>query len=186
MPDHRATYSVLKLLVNGSRMVDDYGSEDAIADYVELHPGADPVKVRAELNAELSRLDELQRTVDMRSRDRKGYTVGQLLATGSRFYLDDYSEEDAIQDYLELHPDASESQVRQALKAELADPNRITCILIDPQTSPYSSREEILAEIAEIEKLPATSEREDVLDMMRRWLEMKKRTKGRSGPSFGS
>ncbi|WP_428384121.1 hypothetical protein [Nevskia ramosa] len=52
-------------------------------------------------------------------RSRKDYTVGQLLATGSRFYVDEYSEDDAIEDYLSLHPEAVEADVRAELTREL-------------------------------------------------------------------
>jgi hypothetical protein len=49
---------------------------------------------------------------------RRQYTVYSLLAAGQRF-TDDYSEEDAIEDYLELHPDADEKAVRAELQMQL-------------------------------------------------------------------
>jgi hypothetical protein len=51
----RATYSVYGLLAAGSRFTDDYTEEDAIEQYLELHPGADEAAVRAELQAEIAR-----------------------------------------------------------------------------------------------------------------------------------
>lgn len=56
--DHRVKYSVLKLLTNGLRMTDDYSEEAAIEDYLRLHPEANRDTVRAELEAELLRLDK--------------------------------------------------------------------------------------------------------------------------------
>jgi hypothetical protein len=46
------------------------------------------------------------------------YSVYGLLAAGSRF-TDDYTEEDAIKKYLELHPEADETAVRAELAAEI-------------------------------------------------------------------
>jgi|GEM_PF-2688849 hypothetical protein len=51
--------------------------------------------------------------------DRRQYTVYGLLAAGMRF-TDDYSEEDAIEDYLQLHPGSDEAKVRAELQAEIA------------------------------------------------------------------
>jgi hypothetical protein len=48
-------YSVYGLLAAGSRFTDDYTEEDAIEQYLELHPGADEAAVRAELQAEIAR-----------------------------------------------------------------------------------------------------------------------------------
>lgn len=56
MADHRQNYSVLKLLVNGGRMLDDYTEDDAVSDYLKLHPEADEAEVRAELKRELASL----------------------------------------------------------------------------------------------------------------------------------
>jgi len=53
--DHRIAYSVHKLYVNGSRMVDDYTPVDAVRDYLKLHPDADQQAVRTELDAELAK-----------------------------------------------------------------------------------------------------------------------------------
>lgn len=58
MSDHRQNYSVLKLLINGLRMTDDYDEEAAVADYMRLHPEAQSEAVRAELEAELLRLEK--------------------------------------------------------------------------------------------------------------------------------
>lgn len=55
----------------------------------------------------------------LQAKDPATYTVYGLLAAGSRF-TDDYDEEDAVQDYLELHPDADPDAVRAELKAEIA------------------------------------------------------------------
>lgn len=53
---------------------------------------------------------------NLQSKDPRTYTVYGLLAAGSRF-TDDYGEEDAVEQFLQLHPDADEAAVR----AELAD-----------------------------------------------------------------
>lgn len=55
MTDHRQGYSVLKMFVNGQRMVDGYTEEDAIEDYLQLHPEASESEVRAELKRELAK-----------------------------------------------------------------------------------------------------------------------------------
>lgn len=55
MPDHRQDYTVMKLFVNGQRMVDDYSKDDAVADYVALHPDANPKDVRGELEREIAK-----------------------------------------------------------------------------------------------------------------------------------
>ncbi len=47
------TYSVHGLLAAGSRFSDDYGPEDAVEHYLELHPDADRAQVQAELDAEM-------------------------------------------------------------------------------------------------------------------------------------
>jgi hypothetical protein len=49
MADHRQDYSPSKLFVNGQRMTDDYTVEDAVAEYLRLHPEADETEVRAEI-----------------------------------------------------------------------------------------------------------------------------------------
>ena len=51
MADHRQDYSPTKLFVNGQRMVDDYTTEDAVSDYLRLHPDADEASVRREIEA---------------------------------------------------------------------------------------------------------------------------------------
>lgn len=56
--DHRVNYSVLDLYVVGLRMVDDYDEDAAVAYYMDLHPEANAVEVRAELESELLRLDK--------------------------------------------------------------------------------------------------------------------------------
>lgn len=53
--DHRQDYSPLKLYVNGQRMTDDYEVDDAVEDYVRLHPEAKADQVRAELVSELAK-----------------------------------------------------------------------------------------------------------------------------------
>lgn len=58
-------------------------------------------------------------TEQLRVKDRRTYTVFGLLAAGSRF-TDDYGADDAVRQYLELHPDADEKAVRDELDAELA------------------------------------------------------------------
>ncbi|MGK0556154.1 hypothetical protein [Bordetella bronchiseptica] len=53
----RRTYSVYGLFVAGQRFTDDFDQDEAVRQYVELHPDADPVSVRAELDAEIARRD---------------------------------------------------------------------------------------------------------------------------------
>jgi len=52
-------------------------------------------------------------------KDPKTYTVFGLLNAGLRF-SDDYDADDAVEQFLSLHPEALESDVRAALKAEMA------------------------------------------------------------------
>lgn len=56
MSDHRLRYSVLKLLVIGQRMTDVYTEDDAVTEFLELHPNAVEANVRAELARELAKL----------------------------------------------------------------------------------------------------------------------------------
>ncbi len=49
----------------------------------------------------------------------KGYTVFQLLASGSRF-TDDYDEAAAVDHYMRLHPEADQASVQAELDAEIA------------------------------------------------------------------
>lgn len=49
------SYSVYGLLVAGSRFTDDYDEDDAVEQYLELHPGTDPAAVRAELKIALAK-----------------------------------------------------------------------------------------------------------------------------------
>jgi len=49
------TYSVHALYVAGMRFIDDYSEDDAVEQYLELHPEADEAKVRAELIAEIAK-----------------------------------------------------------------------------------------------------------------------------------
>jgi len=51
------TYSVFALLVTGRRFTDDFTEDDAVRRYVKLHPGSDPAAVRAELDAEIKRME---------------------------------------------------------------------------------------------------------------------------------
>jgi hypothetical protein len=51
----RRTYSVYGLYVAGSRFVGDFGTDDAVSDYLELHPDADREAVAAELRAEIAK-----------------------------------------------------------------------------------------------------------------------------------
>ena len=43
--------SPLELFDKGERMFDDYTVDNGVEDYLQLHPGADPVAVRAEIEA---------------------------------------------------------------------------------------------------------------------------------------
>lgn len=49
MADHRQDYTPTRLFLNGQRMVDDYTADDAVADYMSLHPDADETEVKAEV-----------------------------------------------------------------------------------------------------------------------------------------
>jgi len=49
MKDHRQEYSPERLYLNGRRMMDDYTTSDALADYMRLHPQADEDAVRQEI-----------------------------------------------------------------------------------------------------------------------------------------
>lgn len=51
--------------------------------------------------------------------DRSKYSVYEMLAAGMRF-TGDYTEDDAVDDYLKEHPGADENAVRAELKAEIA------------------------------------------------------------------
>lgn len=53
--DHRQDYSILHLYLVGARMTDDYTRDNAVEDYLRLHPEADGAEVRAELNRELAK-----------------------------------------------------------------------------------------------------------------------------------
>jgi hypothetical protein len=50
--------------------------------------------------------------------DRSTYSVHELFAAGLRF-TDDYTEDDAGEDYLALHPGADEAAVRAELQVEI-------------------------------------------------------------------
>lgn len=49
-----STYSVHALYVAGMRFTDDYTEDDAVEQYMELHPGADEAKARVELAAAIA------------------------------------------------------------------------------------------------------------------------------------
>jgi hypothetical protein len=53
--DHRQDYSILRLYLVGARMHDDYSRDDAVEDFVRMHPDADPAEVRAELDREMAK-----------------------------------------------------------------------------------------------------------------------------------
>lgn len=59
-------------------------------------------------------------SAELKVKRREEYSVLGLLSTGARMYVDEYTEEDAIKDYLALHPEAVEADVRAELKRELA------------------------------------------------------------------
>lgn len=54
---------------------------------------------------------------ELQAKDPATYTVYGLLAAGSRF--SDFTENDAVEKYLSLHPDAVEADVRAELAADL-------------------------------------------------------------------
>lgn len=49
------TYSVYDLYCAGGRFSDDYDDTDAVEHYLEMHPDADPVAVRAELTIAIAK-----------------------------------------------------------------------------------------------------------------------------------
>lgn len=51
----RRTYSVYGLFAAGQRFTDDFDEDEAVRQYVELHPGSDAASVRAELDAEIAK-----------------------------------------------------------------------------------------------------------------------------------
>lgn len=51
------------------------------------------------------------------AKNHSTYTVYGLLVAGSRF--SDFTEDDAVERYMQLHPDADEAAVRAELKADL-------------------------------------------------------------------
>ncbi len=51
MTDHRQNYTPADLLTVGSRMTDRYTVDDAVEDYMAMHPEADAAAVRAEVEA---------------------------------------------------------------------------------------------------------------------------------------
>jgi hypothetical protein len=51
----RHAYSVMELFAAGMRFTDDYTEDDAVEDYLALHPGADEAAVRAELQVEIKK-----------------------------------------------------------------------------------------------------------------------------------
>ena len=58
-------------------------------------------------------------TDDPRREDhRKDYSVLDHFIVGSRM-VDDYTEDSAVRDFLEMHPEANETDVRAELKREL-------------------------------------------------------------------
>jgi hypothetical protein len=52
-------------------------------------------------------------------KDPKSYTVYGLYVAGSRF-SDDYDQDDAVEHYLELHPEADAAAVRAELSIAIA------------------------------------------------------------------
>ena len=50
--------------------------------------------------------------------DLNTYGVFDLLVSGARFTAE-YTEEDAVEHYMRLHPDADERKVRRELRSEL-------------------------------------------------------------------
>lgn len=54
------SYSVYGLLVAGSRFTEDYDEDDAVRHYLELHPEADEMTVRAALQAEITRREDMR------------------------------------------------------------------------------------------------------------------------------
>ena len=50
----------------------------------------------------------------------KDFSVLELFLTGSRIYDDEYTVDDAVEDFLDSHPEAREADVRAELTRELA------------------------------------------------------------------
>ena len=55
---------------------------------------------------------------DLEAKDRASYTVYELLAAGQRF-TDDITAEDAVEEFVHLHPDADRDRVAADLRAEI-------------------------------------------------------------------
>lgn len=51
----RRTYTVYGLYAAGQRFTEDFDQDEAVRQYVELHPGVDAGAVRAELDAEIAK-----------------------------------------------------------------------------------------------------------------------------------
>jgi hypothetical protein len=49
MADHRQDYTPAKLYMNGRRMTDGYTADDAVAEYMRMHPEANRDQVRDEV-----------------------------------------------------------------------------------------------------------------------------------------
>jgi hypothetical protein len=101
---------------------DRFGSEDAaIAAYVKLHP------------EEAGDEEELRAIIEMEKRYRS-YSIYVLYRAMGRF-MDEYSPESAVRDYLEMHPEVNEADVRAELSRALAKEGEIW-----PAPQPASKR----------------------------------------------
>lgn len=59
--DTRKSYSILHLYMVGGRMHDVYTQDNAVENYLGLHPKATEVEVHAELKEELEKMDNCKR-----------------------------------------------------------------------------------------------------------------------------
>ena len=59
--DPRKDLSIMDLYSVGGRMTDEYSQNDAIEDFLEMHPEANEAEVRAELIGELEAIAERKR-----------------------------------------------------------------------------------------------------------------------------
>src|SRR5262245_49437866 len=74
--------------------------QEAIENYLSEHPDADQDKVRRHFDIIES---------------KRNLSVLQLSAAGAKF-TDDYTDDDAVREYVEMHPDTTEAEAWAELK----------------------------------------------------------------------
>jgi ribosomal 50S subunit-associated protein YjgA (DUF615 family) len=103
-----ASYSPAELFAASHRWTDEgLTVGEAVAEFMRLHPDADPEAVLAEIEAAAE---------PVLSDHRRHYSPDDLHTVGQRM-TDDYSVDDAVEDFLAMHPGADSSVVRAAIKA---------------------------------------------------------------------